>query len=461
MKWRFMAALMGMTLLVLLVQDIPLSEYFRQSQTDRIVTSLQRDAFVLGGRAEEVLEDPTKDDGGYLTDLVAAYRDAGGARVVIVDRDGIAIVTSDDDQSSVGSSYASRPEIAAALGGAVQTGSRFSQTLGVQLLYVAVPVFNGENVLGAVRLTYPEQEVTDAVTRQLWTLGWVALTTVLLAGIVGYIISTSVTRRLRFLRRTTEQLAQGDLSARADASAGAPEIRSLSTSFNRMADRLEALIDQQRSFAGDASHQLRTPLTALRLRLERARGLLATDPALAAERLADAEAETDRLLEIIEGLLMLNRAEGRVSPAVPVDLAAEARARVEQWSALGSELGVTLVVDAPERAIVLAAESAADQVLDNYLDNAISVSPPGSTVAVRVTVEGAQTRMQVADRGPGMTVEECEHAFERFWRGTLDRSGSGLGLAIVAQLMTASGGSASLTPRPGGGVVAMAVFDSA
>ncbi len=461
MKWRLMAALMGMTLLVLLVQDIPLSGYLREVQTDRIITSLERDAFVLAGRSEEALESPGGEQDAYLTALATDYRNAGGARVVIVNADGVAVVTSDDDQSRVGASYASRPEIAAALAGTIQTGNRFSETLGIELLYVAVPVFSGEEVLGAVRLTYPEQEVVDAVTEQLWTLGWVALTTVILAGIVGLIVSTSVTRRLQFLRRTTEQLAHGDLHARADASAGAPEIRSLATSFNRMAGRIEALVDQQRSFAADASHQLRTPLTALRLRLERARELLPTDPAGAAERLADAEAETDRLLTIIEGLLLLNRAEGRVSVPVRVDLAEEARERVEQWRALASELQIELQVHSPVTAPVSAADTAAQQVLDNYLDNAISLSAPGTEVTVTVTVDGGTTRLDIADRGPGLTAEECEHAFERFWRGDLDRGGSGLGLAIVAQLMTASGGTASLAPRPGGGVVATAVFESA
>jgi len=460
-KWRFMAALMGMTLLVLLVQDIPLSNYLREVQTDRIITALERDAFVLAGRSEEALELPTGEQDEYLAALAAAYRAEGGARVVIVNAAGEAVVTSDDDQSRVGISYASRPEIAAALAGSIQTGHRYSETLGFELLYVSVPVFSGEEVLGAVRLTYPEQEVTDAVNAQLWTLGWVAITTVILAGIVGLIVSSSVTRRLQFLRRTTELLAKGDLRARADASAGAPEIRSLATSFNRMADRLEALVDQQRSFAADASHQLRTPLTALRLRLERARELLSTDPDGAADRLADAEAEADRLLTIIEGLLLLNRAEGRVTTPVDIDLSAAARDRVEQWQALASELGITITLHAPPSAVVSAAETAAEQVLDNYLDNAISVSAPGTEVTVTVAVESAATRVEVADRGPGLTEAECEHAFERFWRGDLDRGGSGLGLAIVAQLMTASGGTASLAPRPGGGVVASAVFETA
>jgi hypothetical protein len=96
-----MAALMGLTLVVLLVQDIPLSIYLRNVEIDRIVTSLERDAFVLAGRSEETLESSTPAEDDMLATLSRDYRDAGGARVVIVDKSGIAIVTSDDDQATV------------------------------------------------------------------------------------------------------------------------------------------------------------------------------------------------------------------------------------------------------------------------------------------------------------------------------------------------------------------------
>src|SRR6185369_8465204 len=154
------------------------------------------------------------------------------------------------------------PEIRSALGGQVASGTRYSSTLHENLLYVAVPVINGNKILGAVRLTYPARVVDSAVADQLQQLWIVALTTVLLAGVVGYIVAAGVTRRLGRLRASTERLADGHLDERSDERSGAPELRSLSRSFNVMAERLEGLIDQQRAFASDASHQLRTPLTA-------------------------------------------------------------------------------------------------------------------------------------------------------------------------------------------------------
>ncbi|WP_241975925.1 sensor histidine kinase [Cryobacterium algoricola] len=493
-----MAALMGIALLVLLVQDIPLSNYLRQVETDRLVTSLERDAFVLAGRSEETLETPASSataptEAAALTAAARGYRDSGGARVVIVNADGVAVVTSDDDQSIVGDSYASRPEIMGALGGQITSGHRYSDTLQIDLLYVTVPIVNGQDIVGAVRLTFPEQVVTDAVTRQISVLGLVALTTVVLAGIVGFIFSATVTRRLKVLQHTTERLADGDLDARADERAGAPEIRSLSVSFNRMATRLETLIEQQRTFAADASHQLRTPLTALRLRLERARELLENDAgtgiagsapdtgpgpgsagaaeAAAIERLAAAEAEADRLGSIIEGLLVLSRTESSTAPVVECDVARVARERVEHWQPLAQELGLGIRYEGPDHATVCAIATAPEQIIDNYVDNALSASTsrsidagPEREIVVRVASLSPGWRVSVLDDGPGLSDEDCARAFDRFWRADSDApgaaSGNGLGLAIVAQLARASRAAVRLERRREGGLEASVTFDA-
>lgn len=454
MSLRLVAAMIAVVLLALLVQDVPLAGYLRDVERQRIVTALERDAFVLAGRSEEDLQDANPDADGSITALAQAYRESSGARVVIVDRAGTAIVTSDDDGAGVGDSFLTRSEISDALAGGVVSGTRFSQTLGLELLYVAVPVLSGDDIVGAVRLTYPNSVVDDAVTAKLAGLGIVALTTVLLAALIGWVFSRSVTRPIRLLAAANDRFAAGDRSVQADTDAGPPEVRGLARAFNGMASRIDALLEQQRGFAADASHQLRTPLTALRLRLERARELVTTDPDGASDRLEAADAELDRLETLIEGLLVLSRAEGSRVVAEPVDLAAVAAARVEQWNALAAETGATVAYEGPATSAAVALPSAVEQIVDNLVDNALSVGGP----SVTVRVEG--TTLHVLDRGPGLTADERAHAFERFWRGrgSQERRGSGLGLAIVAQLATASGGTARLDAREGGGLDAVVTF---
>lgn len=443
-----MAAFMAVTFLVVVVQDVPMGNYLQRVERERIITALERDAFLLAGRTEETLETPASAAPRVVAEI-HRYRHASGARVVIVNAAGDAVVTSDDDQSAMGGAYRSRPEIATALSGNIATGQRHSVSLGTDLLYVAVPVVSGERVLGAVRLTYPTQVVTDKVRAQLRMLWLIAGITVLLAGVVAYVLAGTVTRQLRQLRRTTELLADGRLDARTAQQRGAPEIRSLARSVNVMADRLEDQLRQQRSFAGDASHQLRTPLTALRLRLDSAADLIDAEPEAARETIAAAQDEALRLQQIIDGLLALSRADDAKIPPQQADLATLARARVDQWQPLAEESGVHIGVTAPESALVLAVPGAAEQIIDNLIDNALAASPPNTTINLTVAPAAGTNAvdLHVLDEGPGMSTPDRARAFDRFWRGRTDTAGSGLGLAVVARLARASGATAELTPR--------------
>ena len=462
MRWRLISAFMAITLLVVLVQDIPLGNYLVRVERDRLTTTLERDAFLLGGRARQLLESGTGTSAG-VADAVRAYGQASGARVVIVNTAGTAVATSDDDQSATGSSYLSRPEIAEALTGQINAGQRYSETLGLDLLYVTVPVLSGEKITGAVRLTYPASEVTDRVSGQLTVLWTVAGTTVLLAGLLAYLMAGAVTRRIKRLQKATEILAEGDLSARTEDDEGAPELRALARSFNRMADRLEHLVQQQKGFASDASHQLRTPLTGLRLRLENAVESIGSDPEKARVMVADSLEETYRLQRIIDGLLLLSRADSRDVALVKVNLGEVAASRVEQWEALAEETGVRIALDALPGTHITAMPGAAEQIIDNLIDNALAVAPPESLLRLEVARPDNDGRVElhVIDEGPGLSADDCQRAFNRFWRGQGGSDGSGLGLAIVRQLAEASGAAASLTPRGVGGLDACVQFRAA
>lgn len=457
MTWRFMLVVAGVAALVLAVVLVPLGFFLVQTQHDRIVSGLERDAFVLAGRGVPSLDGDTASVSA-LTDLSMRYRQESGARVVIAKADGIAIVTSDDDQATVGASYLTRPEIASALRGQVVSGSRFSHSLGFELVYVAVPVYDGSRVIGAVRLTYPAHVFTDAADQQIALLVLVGLTAVALACLAGAVLSRGVTRPLRRLTELTQRVASGQPNETADDQTGAPELRTLARSFNTMSHRVADAIEQQRQFASDASHQLRTPLTGLRLRMDRARQLLPAEPTEAASRLVAAEADIDRLDELVAGLLQLSRLESESAAASPVELGEVVRARVEQWRPLAEEKGFTLTSVTPTPTIVVANRGILEHILDAYLDNAIAYSHPGSTIELRVDSDETGATVHVLDRGPGMPEQNLERAFERFWRGRDDGSGTGLGLGLVARLAALGDIAVALHNRPGGGIDASARY---
>jgi len=446
---------------VLAVQDIPLIQYLRTVETDRITTALERDSFVIAGRAEETLETPSPDGFQYIQEAITKYGAESGARVIVLDMSGISIADS-ESQDAIGTSFISRPEVVEALAGTVSIGRRFSTTANQELLYVAVPILNGSQTLGAVRLTFPASVVDDAVNERLRGITSVAGITLLVSALVALLLAVGITRRLSNLKNVTEEFTKGNYKVRAEINGGAPEIRSLARSFNTMADQLDKLIAQQKAFAGDASHQLRTPLTALQLRLERATEMLATDPAGAAVRIEAAMVETDRLQRLVEGLLVLSRSENADKiTRDKCDAAQIARERFENWEALASEQDVALILDVPETAMIFAIPGALEQVVDNYIDNALSIVPTKSKITVKISADSEFTKVSIIDEGPGIPEADIAKAFNRFWRARSDTHGSGLGLAIVDRLATASGGRAELVNLSPNGLSADAYFPTA
>lgn len=460
MRWRLVAALLGLTLVVLLVHDIPLTGYLRTVENDRIITALERDSFVIAGRSEEALESAEPSSTSYVQDAIKKYSTQSGARVIVTDAAGIAIAAS-DATDTVGTSFASRQEISEALTGKVSSGRRFSTTLNQEILYVAVPVLNGGQTLGTVRLTFPASIVDQAVNTRVRGISTVAGITLLVAALVALLLALGITRRLTKLRDVTEEFSKGNFEVRAEIDGGAPELQSLARSFNKMADQIEKLIAQQRAFAGDASHQLRTPLTALQLRLERVSELLDEDPKAAADRLDAAMVETDRLQRLVEGLLVLSRSESKAVVTDEHDAVQIAKERAQNWDALAAEQDVKIALELPEIALVNCVPGAIEQVIDNYVDNALEVVPAGSTITVAISVGEEFTKISVLDEGPGLPEADLTKAFNRFWRARSDAHGSGLGLAIVDRLADASGGMAQLVNRPEGGLEASVEFPSA
>ncbi len=456
MKRRLLVSYLSITAFVLIVLEIPLGVSYATSVEGRLVSDLQHDAFALAIRAQEPLEQLDVADQASRTtlrELVDRYHRDTGARVVIVDRDGFEVA--DTDPTRPLRDFSSRPEIAHALEGAEVSGRRSSRTLGTELLYVALPIGSADGLHGAVRVSYPASVVADRQGR-VWLL--LAATGGVVLGIVFIVslwLAQSVARPLNALERAAGELGGGDLGARAAITEGPDEVRMLAESFNRTAGRLEQLVAAQRGFVADASHQLRTPLAAMRLRLE---NLEAEVGGAGAEDLDGALAEVARLSRLVDGLLALARAEQAVAAPVPVSLAELLETRRDAWSAFAAERGVHIESDISADLVVLATAGRLEQVVDNVLNNALEVTPAGRSVRLLASRAGGFVEMRVSDDGPGMTPEARARAFDRFWQSPEARrdgraSGHfGLGLPIVRELVVGDGGDVVLEPSRTGGL---------
>ncbi|HEY9244611.1 MAG TPA: HAMP domain-containing sensor histidine kinase [Streptosporangiaceae bacterium] len=328
-------------------------------------------------------------------------------------------------------------------------GRTVVDTTGDDRLRVIAPVTGdqGKTIIGAVVLSRSTGELEERVG-VLWawliTVGAAGLAA---AAVAAIMLARWVSRPLSALDVAAERLGGGALDTRSAAGHGPPEVRRLAQNFNTMAGRLESLVHGSRAAMADVSHQLRTPLAALRLRLD----VLSqdTDPDTA-EELAGAQGEIARLSHLVDGLLAVARAESMVPEPVSIQVDEVIRDRVAAWRPVAEERAVELSCPGSGPVCALASPGYLEQVLDNLLANALDAVPSGGQVRIGAQAGSAGVSVVVADNGPGMSPRHQDMAFRRFFSAT--PGGAGLGLAIVHRLVTANGGSAELSDTPGGGL---------
>ncbi|MFH8932512.1 sensor histidine kinase [Streptomyces griseosporeus] len=305
-------------------------------------------------------------------------------------------------------------------------------------LVVASPVIRDGDVVAVVVTDSPTGQMRSRILR-----GWLVIAAGLIAAMllaVGAALRLTgwVLRPVRILDATTHDIATGRLKSRVAVASGPPELRRLAKSFNEMADNVEDVLEQQRAFVADASHQLRNPLSALLLRIE----LLALELPEGNEEIASVQAEGRRLAQVLDDLLDLALAEHAEADLTVTDIGALAAERVAAWAPVAEVKDVQLVGDCPP-VTGWADPVTLSSALDAVIDNAVKFTPAGETVRVSVTADGDTSSVVVADHGPGLTDEELTRVGDRFWRSGRHQNikGSGLGLSISRALLAAGGGS--------------------
>ncbi|MGH3471831.1 MAG: histidine kinase dimerization/phospho-acceptor domain-containing protein [Nocardioidaceae bacterium] len=400
MTRRLIVSYLGLALLILAVLEIPFAVLAQRHERDLTTNQAQREAAGLAAVVSEAVEHGHASDLGSIS---ASYQARTGGEVSITDAAGRLVATSskDGDEDVAGDE---RGLLQAALAGG--SASVFTSDEGKPWVSAAVPISADGQAQGAVLLGVGASS-TEGRIHAIWlALAAFGAGVLVLTAIVGMLMARSLALPLARLESAVTRLGDGDLSARAREDAGPPQVRSLAAQFNHMAARLAELVDAEARFVADASHQLRSPLTALRLRLE---NLEAGSGGAAGDGLAAAGREVQRLSRVVDGLLTLSRTGGAELDQAQVDVQAVIDERCDAWSALAEERGVELAAVVGERRPIETwlVPGDLDQILDNLLANALDVSSQGGRISVDIIdVDPGHLEVHVVDEGPGMTAEE-------------------------------------------------------
>lgn len=446
LRTRLLLALGYLVALLTIAFAVPLALNLRDRTGDELRASASNQVAVLAAGASQLVLDRST---SLLAELAKRAGETARGRVVIVDRRGVVLADSVATDTR-GTTYANatRPELRDALGGKGVQVQRASDTLGEQILASAAPVYSAKKVVGAIRLTQSVGAVNDATDRTTLAILAVGLAVLAVALFVAFLLARGIARPIVRLEEAAQRVAAGDLDARA-AVEGSGEQRSLAQSFNTMTERLGRAIRSQREFAADASHQLRTPLTGLRLRLEEARA--ATDREGLEQEIDAGLREVDRIAQTVDELLVLSRTGERDAPGEVVSLVEVVQAAGRRWRATAEADGLALATETNAAAQpVWCARADLDRALDAVVENAILYGGRGGSVTIRA----AGSAIEVLDDGAGIAPGEEGLIFDRFRRGRAGAagpSGTGLGLAIARELMRCWDGEAEIANRSEGG----------
>lgn len=353
----------------------------------------------------------------------------------------------------------SRPEIISASQGNAATEVREVLADHRRVLYAAAPVISDNGAIHALVYLAMPLPAGGLPPAFLYQLGVAALTAVILAIVAGTLLSRRVTTPVAAIIQSTRAVSAGDLEQHVPEQSGISELDSLGQAFNHMVASLKRADQTQNAFVADVAHELRTPLTVIKGTVETLEDGAMDDLEGRGPLLTSMQRETNRLIRLVNNLLILTRADAGLLKLdiKPLNLGELCRQRRDQFAIMAGKQNIEIVVDGGDRHPVQGDKDRLTQVMDNLLNNALRYSPNGSTIKIIITTGESECRCSVQDQGPGISAEHLPRVFDRFYRVESSRSNqdgeAGLGLAIVRALIEAQGGQVFVESRSGEGTI--------
>ena len=449
LRTRLLLAYAGLIVLGFLGLGLLAGRQIQTGAQEDYARSLEAQAALVAHGLTEPLErfltgELTRDD---LENTLGAFAVQLDIKTVLVDTAGEAWLSAGGGLPLP--SQSSAPEISAALGGLMAHAARTDEA-GQEMLFAAAPVIEDGRVLGVVQLSVLQTAVNRSIVRRWLTLAAGALLLTILAIGAALWLAASFARPLDELGEAAVRVAGGDFTGRL-STARQDEFGDLARSFNEMSAQVEAMLVEQKAFAGNAAHELRAPLTAIRLRSEALRdgGL---DEDTTQQYVVEIDEEIARLGRLITDLLLLSKLDaGRAEVSESwLDPGRLARSVCRDLQSLAAMRSITIDLEVAEGLPPIKVGQTHAQVLfTNILENSIKYGRSAGRISWSLAAVDGELLSIVSDDGQGLTADDCAHVFERFFRAdkahSRETSGAGLGLPLAQAICAFYGGRIDVT----------------
>ncbi len=391
-----------------------------------------------------------------LEEMLSSAAAEMGGRLLALDMDGKVQL---DSYGQLWGTRLSLPEVADVLanGRAASYGVHPIDGEDYAACCAAAMALNRQRV-GLLVYVSPVQELVDSLNQVREQMVKVFLIVAGAALVAALFFSRRITRPIRALTRTIQKMGRGDLSARVKVKATG-ELRQLAESYNTMAEKIEHFDQSRSQFVSNASHELKTPLTTMKILLEN----LIYQPDMPAELreefMQDMNHEIDRLTSVVTDLLTLTQSDSHQTPLhlTQVDLSSLAEEAVHLLLPAAEKRGQMLTAQIAPGVVAACDQGKVGQIIHNLIDNALKYTPDGGLITVALAAERSHAVLTVKDNGVGIPEEDQKHIFDRFYRVDKARSratgGTGLGLSIVREMVAMHGGEIAVASEPGKGSV--------
>ncbi len=460
--WKFLGALIFLVVLSVAILYFFVSRRLSEQFEVKLTESLRHNAVLVGQAIKPTLVERCWEDLRLAVDQLSQELDQ---RITIISIDGTVWADSEADPTTM-PNHLNRIEIRDALTQGFGQSYRVSDTVKQRMKYVAICLQNQGVDLAVVRLALPQSVFFLEMNKIVQAVLTGALAALVVALVLGYLVSSGITAPILGLRQAAQRIAKGDLDVRVKTHTH-DELGQLAESLNAMAKELQERMDNQRrmdrartDFVANVSHELKTPLTLIKGYIETLQDKAINDPERARRFMAIINEHADRLGRIVDDLISIGELEFSKDSLHrnPTDLK-----KLIDDVVLGFGYAVTKkrhqlqVTSTGEDFVAPVDAHKIEQVLVNLVDNAVKYTPERGQIDIHLAEDGAQLCVTVRDNGIGIPPEDAAHVFERFYRVDKARSrelgGTGLGLGIAKHIVLAHQGSIDLSSQPGKGTV--------